>query len=211
MKKLIYLIILLISASCSKSEYIGTGGSGDAMCKFIDIDNRDGQIDVSEKVSLDVKFVNQYENYCGPASLEMVLDYYGLNYTQKELAKMIDMNVNEGVSPSDIIDLVKELGFNKSSIASCDLGVLLYSVDKGYPVIVRTYDSNLEKAHYMVVVGYDINKELLIVNDPASFTDTKIDSYIGSREISFEDFEYLWNINLLGDQNNSYNLMILIK
>ena len=192
--------------SCGSSDFLGLGGTGETSCKYIDIDDSDGYVDIKESAMLNVTQVNQYPNYCGPASLSMVLEYNGFSYTQKELGQMMDISPVNGVTPDQIVKVAKNLGFNKSSVVSCDLGILLYSVDNDVPVIVRTYDETLNSAHYMVVVGYDLTSKSIYINDPADSSDRTT-----PKKLSFSSFEYLWNINTLAANNNSSNLMILIK
>lgn len=167
MKHIILTILSISFISCGNSEFLGFGGAGENSCKYIDIDNSDGTIDVKESAILNVPQINQYPNYCGPASLAMVLEYNGFSYSQKELAQMMEISVLYGVKPEEIVKVAKSIGFSKSSVVSCDLGVLLYSIDNDVPVIVRTYDATLNAAHYMVVVGYDLPSKSIFVNDPA--------------------------------------------
>jgi len=199
MKKLNFLFLLVFLNSCG--SYVGFGGTGESSCIFID------RKDLKNEVILDVQFINQIENYCGPASLAMVLMYYGENYTQIELAELMGIST-QGVSPNQILKTAKELGYSNSSKANCELDVLLYTLSNRTPVIVRTYDSEEVSAHYMVVVGYNIKKELIYINDPAY---NSIETYNGTRTISFSEFELIWNINSLGSKYNSYNLMLMIK
>ena len=53
----------------------------------------------------------QRPGYCGPASLKMVLDYYGLKKTELELGKLARCNPNKGTSAEGILKAAKILGF----------------------------------------------------------------------------------------------------
>lgn len=209
MKYILLTVLSIFLMSCGNSDFLGFGGSGETSCKYIDIDSSDGNIDIKETAMLNVPQINQYPNYCGPASLAMVLEYNGYSYSQKELGQMMDISPINGVTPDEIVKVAKSIGLSKSSVVSCDLGILLYSVDNDVPVIVRTYDDTLNAAHYMVVVGYDLDSKSIYVNDPAATSSDR--SINGAKKLSFSSFEYLWNVNTLAANNNSYNLMILIK
>lgn len=59
-----------------------------------------------------LKPFRQTPGYCGPASLKMVLDYYGFSMGEKELAELSDMTLEKGTSAEDLAKAAKRLGFN---------------------------------------------------------------------------------------------------
>jgi len=113
-----------------------------------------------------------YKGYCGPASLKMVFDYYGLRASETELARACLTDKKNGVSDKDIKRVAERFGFkvvikNNSSFADIEKWL-----DKGAPVIVdwftkgrRDYpESAVADGHYSVVVGLD--KNYIYLQDP---------------------------------------------
>ncbi len=126
---------------------------------------------------------------CGPASLKIVLDYYGVNKTEKELAQLTGWVSGLGIDDVGIVKVAKSLGLkveikNESSFADIERWL-----NKGVPVIVdwftrgrRGYDDSvMADGHYSVVVGLD--DEYIYLQDP---------EIGGERKIKKEDFMRVW-------------------
>ncbi|MBN1113831.1 MAG: C39 family peptidase [Oligoflexia bacterium] len=192
----IYTIIaVFLFASCG---YRWPGGSGyddpSALCRYVDY----SQLSSEEKLS--VPYESQDFNYCGPAALSMVLRYFGEKTDQHELGD--GMVKDYGVTPWDIKKVAISYGF-KASVVSCGFNNLLDLIDRlRLPVIVRVINSSGTNGHYIVVKGYDLEREVLYVNDPAEYS---------NREIPFDEFREMWDINGLEEEENSTDLMIVIK
>ncbi|MFA6421934.1 MAG: cysteine peptidase family C39 domain-containing protein [Candidatus Buchananbacteria bacterium] len=106
---------------------------------------------------LKVKLVKQLPGYCGPASLKMILDFYGTHKSLEELAKMIktkEVSHPAGSMGENILLAAKKLGFDGfvkdwsqiSDICDCVKG-------KGMPVIINWFSGY--ESHYSVVVKVD--------------------------------------------------------
>jgi len=128
-------------------------------------------------------------SYCGPASLKIVLDYYGIEKSEKELAKLSGWNKELGVSDKGIKKAAEKLGFkakikNNSSYQDIqnwlnkDVSVIVDWFTKGrsdYP------DSATADGHYSVVAGLD--DKFIYLQDPE----------IGKiRKIKRNDFMRVW-------------------
>lgn len=126
---------------------------------------------------------------CGPASLKMVLAYYGVEKTETELATLCSTDSTLGTTDEGIRRAAERLGFvvaihNESSYA--DIHTWL---DKRVPVIVNWFtrgradypDTAVADGHYSVVVGLDT--ENIYVQDPELGT---------MRTMSREDFLRVW-------------------
>ena len=111
-------------------------------------------------------------NMCGPASLKIVLDYYGLNKSEKELAKLCKVKKNIGVLDKDIKRAAEHLGFKviiKNNSSFKDIEKWL---DKKVPVIVDWFtkgrseysESEVSDGHYSVVSGLD--DKYIYLQDP---------------------------------------------
>lgn len=163
------------------------------LCRYVDVQK------LEKSTILSVPYVKQKPNYCGPASVAMVMQYMGSDVTQEEIG--LGIVDSTGTSPSDLSDRTDTLGYNLSVI-SCGFNNLLSILDGGKPVIVRILNSSKDNGHYIVVTGYDIDKMLIYINDPE-----KIDR----DSISFSEFRTLWDINTLSQEQNSYNLMLVMS
>ena len=108
----------------------------------------------------------QQENgyYCGPASLQMVLKYKGKSYSQSKLAEYAGTTRKKGTYVYRMRDTLNDiLGDKYVYVQLNDQAFgngLLYSIDKGYPVICHVQTKTLknyqgiDKGHYVVSIGY---------------------------------------------------------
>lgn len=120
---------------------------------------------------------------CGPTSVVMVADYYGVKVGVDEISDMCktylmkkdDGVVIGGTTPEYISVSLDKLGIENRLIRNSNLNFLKSYVSKGFPTIVLVRSGKLTW-HYVVVVGYD--KYSIIVADPGdgeiSYISTKI-------------------------------------
>jgi len=112
---------------------------------------------------LKIKPFRQETGYCGPASLKMVLSYFGVKKTEKELVKLTNCTREWGVEAWVLLKVAQKLGFkgfvkDESTIDD----IRKYVLDKKIPVIVDWFSE--DDGHYSVVV--DIDKENIYLQDP---------------------------------------------
>jgi ABC-type bacteriocin/lantibiotic exporter with double-glycine peptidase domain len=112
--------------------------------------------------ALDVPFVEQREETCGPASLAMVLSYWGDDVTHDELAKAAAEEPG-GVYGSSLAALASQRGHRAVAFEG-DLGLLRDYLGRGWPLVVAL-DAGKGRFHDVVVVG--IGKDDVLVHDPA--------------------------------------------
>ncbi len=125
------------------------------------------------KYWLDVPFVAQVRNGCGPACVSMVMKYWAA-----ALHRGTDGNADEavirgrlnplharGVFARDLSGYFDSHGFRAYAFTG-NWSDLKHHLAKGRPLIVAVAQS-LDNFHYMVVVGIDGAQDALIVNDPA--------------------------------------------
>jgi len=55
---------------------------------------------------------------CGPTCIEMVLTYFDVRHTVKEIVKVTDYKQNDGMSNKDILASLKQFGFKTKSITN---------------------------------------------------------------------------------------------
>ena len=111
-----------------------------------------------------VPFYAQDENYCGPASLAMMLSWAGIPSTQQNIGEQIFTPGREGTLPNDIIAGARRNG--ALAIPVTTLPDLLSEVAAGNPVLVfQNLGLGLwPKWHFAVVTGYDLSNEQLILH-----------------------------------------------
>ncbi|MBS3175264.1 C39 family peptidase [Candidatus Woesearchaeota archaeon] len=116
---------------------------------------------------------------CGPASLKIVLEYYGIHKTEKQLVRLTNCTYY-GTNAKNLLKTAEILGLKGFIIENAKLNdIKKYVVNKKIPVIVDWFSEN--DGHYSVIV--DINKENIYFIDPE----------IGHvRAMKIEDFLRLW-------------------
>ena len=109
---------------------------------------------------------------CGPASLKMVVAYYGVQKTEAELAKLCGTDSDFGTDDINIKKAAEGLGFNAEIHNNSTFDDIQKWLDKKVPVIVDwftrgriDYDiAAVPDGHLSVVVGLD--DEYIYLQDP---------------------------------------------
>ncbi len=127
-----------------------------------------------------IKPFRQTPGLCGPASLKMVLDYYGVSVSEAELAKAAGATKGKGVSKKGLKKAAEHFGFKLFLKKNSSLQDLKYFIKKKIPVIIDWFFE--DDGHYSVVV--DINKKKVVIMDPSLKK--------GIREFSTEKFLRVW-------------------
>ena len=126
---------------------------------------------------------------CGPASLKIVLKYYGVEATEKELAKLVGWNKNLGIDDKGIEKAAKSFGFKVKIKNNSSFKDIEKWLDKKVPVIVNWFtrgrkdcsDSDIADGHCSVVAGLD--DKFIYLQDPE----------IGKiRKLKRDDFMKVW-------------------
>jgi hypothetical protein len=136
-------------------------------------------------VWLDVPFVRQEKNLCAAASVSMILQYW------EQSRRAISSDVTSSVPPFSEIAIAlrspERKGVHGSRIRSylASLGYQVFTfkgewadiemhISKGRPLIVGLGNSRALD-HYVVVVGWDSDENVVLVNDPARRKLLKVD------------------------------------
>jgi len=108
----------------------------------------------------------KYAYWCGPTSLAMVLEYWGLNVTQEEIVAHIYDPEARLTNISAMKSYPLRCGFRSEELNG-SIDCLKKWIQKGCPIIVLQKLS-LQDAygHYRVVVGYDDERDLVTTFDP---------------------------------------------
>lgn len=140
-----------------------------------------------------LKPFEQSPGFCGPASLKMVLDYYGAEFSEEELAKVGGANRELGILLQGMVKAARHFGFHVFYKENSALDDIRYFIKRDIPVIVAwfsPFDGSYD-GHYSVVT--DINKKNIILVDPVFPISGKILTYIiRTRKLLLADFFKLW-------------------
>ncbi len=129
---------------------------------------------------------------CGPATILMVLDYYGAVGTWNEQS-LADLRTDHseahiGTCLDQMIEILEGVGGFElettydfiDDISAIDLGYIQRQLQQGYPVLIGWNDWG---GHWQVAIGYDTmgtedqGDDVLIVADPYDTTDHNQDGY----------------------------------
>lgn len=128
-------------------------------------------------------------SFCGPAVIKMVLDFYGIEKTESEVAGLSNKDEDLGISDQDIKRVLENSGLKVEIKNYADFEDIQTALDKKAPVIIDwmtrgRYDyeeDEVADGHYSVVVGMD--EENIFLQDPE----------VGRvRKIPKEDFIRVW-------------------
>jgi predicted double-glycine peptidase len=111
---------------------------------------------------LNIKPYRQKPGLCGPASLKMVLEYYGIEKTEDELALMAGYMPTEGTKSEGLIKAARDLGLKAFQKDLSEIKDLKECVDKKIPAIVDWFST--DEGHYSVIV--DIDDKNIYMLDP---------------------------------------------
>ena len=172
---------------------------------------------------------------CGAASLEIVLDYWGPDISQKEImnvARTSSMGTytfdveragqfsylssaqgryfpNEGPEGGFVDRAIGFAAFSRSSSTSW-LKELKTLIDRNIPVIVlMSYAPSGGGGHYRVVIGYDDNLQLVYFSDPWGRDTNHITGWTGVISWSYSDFQTGWNYAEYGTANPYFGVAIM--
>jgi len=134
-------------------------------------------------------------NNCGPATLSMFLSYFDINVDQKTLGDQMRPyqhpqgdNDDKTIFPAEFTDWAaaygEDIGLNVIYRPNGSIELLKYFLSNDIPVVAKTW-LNLKEdiGHFIIVRGYDDDKQVVIVDD----------SYYGpNRKYSYYDFLSLW-------------------
>ena len=144
-----------------------------------------------KKIILDIKPFQEtlHASMCGPASLKIILAYYGIEKSEQELAILTRCDTEVGISDADIVDALESFRLKTFVKNEADFSDIEMWLEKKVPLIVNWFtrgrsdydDSEVPDGHYSVVIGLDNTH--IYLQDPE----------IGhERKIAREDFFNVW-------------------
>lgn len=114
-----------------------------------------------------VRHYIQKPAFCGPASLKILLSYYGKNFTEDQLALMAGATQDAGTEHEGLIEAIKSIDGHVFVKDNGTVEELEHLVKKEkLPVIIGWFDRDGD--HYSVVVN--VTDKNIILVDPATDT-----------------------------------------
>ncbi|MFW6269863.1 MAG: C39 family peptidase [Bacillota bacterium] len=134
----------------------------------------------------------QENNMCAGYSVAYALNYYGIDIGGKDsyLDMKFNLPYNMGIPPSRLIKYLNKMGI-KTSIYKGDITNIVSHVAQNDPVIVLVGEG-WKWQHYMVLVGYNLEKKELYFYDPERSLTPLNRLYSGNRKISIDQFKKMW-------------------
>lgn len=151
------------------------------------LNNDSAMTAVPQSHVLSVPFVKQQRKHCGPATLSMVMQFYGRNAMQSEVADAVFDEAKLGTFQTDIVAYLRSQGFIPYVLPP-HMSHVIQALADGYPVIVMQnlgfngVGGVLAKWHYAVVVGYDLARQEMVLHSGP------FESY----RLPFKTFERTW-------------------
>lgn len=155
------------------------------------------------KKVIPVTYISQLPDggYCGVGALHMIVNFYGVDILQEDLLKQFKHYKKikeEGVRLSAMCDVARKLGFSARELNGINLDDLIAYIDEDLPIIANCKSHwDVKSNHCYVVKGYNNEKELIYVNDPA---------HIYKNFFYFNTFNKLW-----AGESVSNSLLIKLK
>jgi len=115
-----------------------------------------------------IRHVWQDWNNCGPATLSMVLSYYGRSETQYDVGAVVKPNRWDlNVGPWELATYTRSLGLEALVREGGRIGLIERFLEHGIPVVLELwyYPDEHGGGHYRMIVGYDKVTEELIAYD----------------------------------------------
>lgn len=131
-----------------------------------------------------VKFIDQGDSYCGPATLAMAMNWNGYSISKQELETQTYTPKMRGSLPENILGATRRHGFLAISVKS--ISQLIDEVSSNQPVIVfqNVGLSWWPVWHYGLVVGFDLSKKEITLHT----------GHEAFHTMSMPDFERTWKL-----------------
>lgn len=130
-------------------------------------------------------------NNCGPATLSMILKYYNIEKSQKEIAEVLRPyqhprgdNDDKSVSFTEFNDYVNNLGLTGVYKVNGDVNILKRIIANNVPVVTRNWLNEKDTiGHFIILKGYNDKTQEFTFDD----------SYYGpNKTISYNTLLKLW-------------------
>lgn len=130
-----------------------------------------------------VPFVKQKDKFCGPASMASVLQFYGQEIDQDEIAEVIYIPELNGALISDMGNYARDNGYNVES-TNGSIEILKENLNNKHPVILLVDQGKWKVSvpHYYVAYGYNDEQETVLLHT----------GYKQDQQVSYGKLEQEW-------------------
>ncbi|MCX6246013.1 MAG: C39 family peptidase [Bacteroidetes bacterium] len=116
---------------------------------------------------------------CGADCVQKVMEYYGEDYREMDLAEMLKSDPEHGTYVKNIVEFFHKHGLKAVVRQKMTVHSLIKQIDRKIPVIImiqawgsrenfeKNYRHDWEDGHFVVVIGY--TADLILIADPALF------------------------------------------
>lgn len=143
---------------------------------FEDFPDQENPIQWGDVKTLNFPELRQMSNFsCGASALQSILQYYGIEKREDDLAKEVNATEYYGTHLEDIKRVAEYYGLVCDVLFDMTIEKLKENLDKGIPVMIslQAYkaDSKIDwpdrwdDGHFVVAIGYD--NEKVIFEDPS--------------------------------------------
>lgn len=120
------------------------------------------------KNNIKVPLTRQALNYtCGASAFQSILYYYGIEYSEGDLADLLHSDTLDGTHYQNIVSIANALNFNVETKTNATFADLKHYLDLKKPVIILIqawtdqsvvdWKNDWIDGHYVVAIGYDQN------------------------------------------------------
>lgn len=193
--KLSHYLILLLSVvfltTCEKenTEYRQTSEKKSSDYYVLDING----IPRTGLTLLKASSFQQTTEYtCGPAAVVSLLNYYGREGDEMNIAKEMNTSSTCGTTPEQMSDWLNKNGFVASWYEYGNLDTLVKRLSAKTPILVEWSDWG---GHWVMVIGYDTRNTADLMDDVVIFADPydrHDDHKDGYTWFNAQRFYYMW-------------------
>ncbi len=127
---------------------------------------------------LTVPFRRQVGFLCGPASLAMVLEYWGRASDHRYSVESPSLSRAEGLTGAELRDAARRHGFLAESLQA-DSEFVRHQLKAGRPLILLLGNGSPNRpGHFVVVVGWDPSANNWLIHDPSKGPYQRVDDRI---------------------------------
>lgn len=127
--------------------------------------------------------IKQLTNYCGPATLAAVMQYYGIETSQEVVGKAVYNALSGATSGADMLYYARQQGMAAYSW-NTNIDDLKLKLSAGMPVIALQQNSREDTSgHFRVITGYNDKLDKFYVMDPY---------YDNIKELTYKEADRLW-------------------
>lgn len=109
---------------------------------------------------------------CGAVAMQIVMEYLGHNFTEKEMSNAVKTTPEKGTDMKDMVKLAQKTGldFKVRWKRGWTVEQVRKALDTGFPMIVNFQQTpKFGEGHYAVIIGY--TKDEFIFSDPSGKED----------------------------------------